>query len=321
LPVSEATFLPLGNDAGAWVYRLQAGQAQYFLKVRHNLRSEASLAVPRYLCDQGVPHIVAPLPTLTGALWTRLADYLLILYPFIDGRTGRAARLTDAQWMEFGATIGRLHGAALPAELAAKVKRENFEPAWSASIRSLDARLSAGPLEDEVERALAEFWRIRRAEIRAINARAEELGRQLQAAPPPLVVCHADAHTDNVLIDANQQLWLVDWDETVHAPKERDLMFVVGASDVNNRTHPRTTQLFLAGYGPGEVDWLALAYYRYEWAVQEIGDDGERILSTAWGADTRQAALREFLRLFEPGRDVAQAYLSEARLWRGSPPE
>ena len=44
----------------------------------------------------------------------------------------------------------------------------------------------------------------------------------------PLVLCHADLHAWNVLLDTDRQLWLVDWDETILAPKERDLMFVVG---------------------------------------------------------------------------------------------
>jgi spectinomycin phosphotransferase len=42
------------------------------------------------------------------------------------------------------------------------------------------------------------------------------------------VLCHADLHTWNVLVDGDGRLWLVDWDEAILAPRERDLMFLVG---------------------------------------------------------------------------------------------
>jgi spectinomycin phosphotransferase len=305
-------FLPFGNDASAWAYRLQAADgAGYFLKVRQGIRNEAGLVVPRYLRDHGVPSVVAPLPTQSRTLWTGLAGYALILYPFIDGRTGMEFGLSDDQWPEFGTTIRRLHDTALPSNLAAGVKRDTFQPQWSPVVRSLDDHISTRSFADPTQVALATFWQGRRAEIQALVERAEALGELLQAASLPFVLCHADAHTANVLVDADQQIWIVDWDETLLAPKERDLMFIVGATDPRNRTRPREQELFFRGYGPSDVDRLALVYYRYEWAVQEIGDNGERVFQPATGADTKRDALQGFMRSFEPGGDVAQAYQSD----------
>src|SRR5258708_7564913 len=93
LPVTDLVFLPIGNDASAWAYRLQGAEGtRYFLKVRRGINKAASLAIPRYLHDHGMPHIVAPMLTQSQKLWTGLADYTLVLYAFIDGHTG----------MEFG---------------------------------------------------------------------------------------------------------------------------------------------------------------------------------------------------------------------------
>jgi len=86
LDVEDLTFLPLGYDSSAWVYRVRAADdATYFLKVRLSIKNEAGLVVPRYLGDHGLAHIVAPLPTTGGALWTDAGDYVLILYPFVEG--------------------------------------------------------------------------------------------------------------------------------------------------------------------------------------------------------------------------------------------
>jgi spectinomycin phosphotransferase len=98
---------------------------------------------------------------------------------------------------------------------------------------------------------------------------------------------------------------IVDWDETLLAPIERDLMFIDGAAN-------REKDLFYRGYGETEVDPLALAFYRYEWVVQEFGDYGERVFLTAdTGEATKEDAVREFVALFAPGDVVEAAYRSD----------
>ena len=318
LPVTDAAFLPIGNDASAWAYHLHtADRASYFLKIRRGFSNEAALAVPRYLVDHGLPHLVAPLPSQSGALWTSLAEYALILYPFIAGRTGMQAGLADPHWTDFGATLKQLHTASLPHNLAAIVRRETFQPAWGMRVMELDTHFGQRSFADPDQNALADFWQARRTEIISIADRATTLGARLRAADPPLVLCHADAHTANLLIDSAHRLWIVDWDEILFAPKERDLAFVVGAADADNQTRSREQELFFKGYGECAVNRLALTYYGYEWAVQEIGDDGSRVFfDPEAGAITKSESVRDFLRLFEPGQDVAQAYQSDT----GQPP-
>ena len=76
-----------------------------------------------------------------------------------------------------------------------------------------------------------------------------------------------------------------------------------------------TTRTFLDGYGPVTLDPLALAYYRYEWVVQEVGDYGARLLLTPdLGQAGRAQALAEFEQLFAPGDVVDEAYATEHHL-------
>ena len=103
----------------------------------------------------------------------------------------------------------------------------------------------------------------------------------------PLVLCHADLHTWNVMIDGDGELWLIDWDEVIRAPKERDLMFVVGGISTS-LIQPHETEWFFEGYGETTVDPLALSYYRHAWAVQDIGSYGEASLLSP-SAGTRAA--------------------------------
>jgi hypothetical protein len=41
-------------------------------------------------------------------------------------------------------------------------------------------------------------------------------------------LCHSDIHAGNILIDVNDDFYIVDWDNPILAPKEHDLMFIGG---------------------------------------------------------------------------------------------
>jgi len=136
--------------------------------------------------------------------------------------------------------------------------------------------------------------------------RADSIGRHLRDSNLKFVPCHADIHTANILVTPEQKMFIVDWDDTVLAPKERDLMFVLPGNTIQTREE----QAFLSGYGKTEINQLAFAYYRYEWCVQEIGDFGNRVFFTKdIGEDTRQSALEGFIRLFSQG-DVVDIALN-----------
>jgi hypothetical protein len=189
ISITTLTFLPLGDDSASAAYRVRTTDgANLFLKVRADEGfSVPSLVIPYTLYNQGVPHILAPLPTIAQTLW-----------------------------------VG------------------------------------------------------------------------------------------NVLLDRDQQLWIVDWDETILALKERDLMFVVGGIG-RDLVSPHETTCFSQGYGDTTIDPHALVYYRYAWAVQDMAAYGERVFfSPNLGEETRRDALRGFMNMFEPGNIVAIAFESDS---------
>ena len=107
-------FLPLGLDYRAGVYRVVTAQGTpYLVKVKSGSFYEPGCLAPRYLHDQGITSVVAPIPTTSGALWVRLGDWTVIVYPFIEGDTSWRG-MTDAQWQAVGAPFRRIHGAPLP---------------------------------------------------------------------------------------------------------------------------------------------------------------------------------------------------------------
>ena len=315
-PATAVTFLPLGYDANAYAYRLEAGET-YFLKVRRGPAALPGLLAPRYIRDQGIDGILAPLPTAGGALWAVLGDFTVTLWPFIAGHDAWDSGLSDAQWVAFGDLLRRVHALPVPQELAAHLRAERFVPDHREHLPAL-AALAHGPeLAGPWAAALVAFWRQHEATIATLQRQATVLGEQLRRAGWPRLLCHADAYLGNVLVGDDGRLWLIDWDGAALAPRERDLMFVVGGIAAG-QAGPRETALFGRGYGPLTPDPAALAYYRCAWVLQDLASFGHTVLLDAEaGEATRREALRLFKSNFAPGELIALALSSAATLMEG----
>ena len=298
--VNGIEFLPLGNDSSAWAYRVDAkDKSSYFLKLKKGILNLAGLFVPRFLKDNGIEQVIAPLPTKTQELVVEMDEFALILYPFITGNEAMKVGMTDVQWTEFGSVLKRIHTTELLSDVAQYVKRETFSPQWSNSAKKLHKQINTRNYDDPYQKELAAFWKENNETIQTLIERAESLGKRLQQADLEFVLCHADIHTANILINEEQNMFIVDWDDTLLAPKERDLMFVLGEKNEE--------QLFFKGYGRIEINLLVLAYYGYEWCVQEIGDFGERVfLMKDAGESTKKDSVEGFIKLFSRG-DVVEA--------------
>jgi spectinomycin phosphotransferase len=322
--VTELAFLPIGNDSASWSYRVEAaGEPTFFLKVRAGGGHMTGAAVPSYLHGLGVPHVLAPLPTGTGAPYILVDGFALALYPMLDATVGGEVGLSPGQWRQLGATMRQVHTIPRTPRLSGMVGRDAFRPTRRELIGELEALLtSTATPDDPVAAELAGFWRARRDVISELVERVDALGRQLARARLPQVLCHGDLHTWNVLVGADRRLWIVDWDEAMLSPRERDLMFVVGGIR-HGLVRPRDTECFFEGYGEATVDQRLLTYYRAAWAVQDIAACGEEaLLMPNLQVETRQAAARDLTDLFEPGRivDIARASAATGQDLRSAPP-
>src|SRR5919108_3830790 len=86
IQAKELKFLPIGNDASSFAYRVETKNGDsYFLKVKRNFSNLAGIFVPRFLKDNGIEQVIAPIPTKTQALLREIDEFALILYPFIRG--------------------------------------------------------------------------------------------------------------------------------------------------------------------------------------------------------------------------------------------
>lgn len=255
-------FLPVGLGYHAGVYHVVSKQGiPYLLKVTSRPLYEARYLVPRYLNDLGITSVVAPLPAKSGSLWSKREDWTLVLYPFIEGDSSFTG-MTNEQWRELGSIFRQIHQTALPAEGFESLRKETFDVAeYVQWIHDFEAQyLHAEHIGSDSERALRTDWLAHQSTIHKAVSSLQKLAGVLQKQSGSFVFCHADLHPANLIRDNQGHVHVIDWDDVMLAPKERDFIFV---------REPQA-DAFWEGYGQPEIDWVALTYYRWERVVQDV---------------------------------------------------
>jgi spectinomycin phosphotransferase len=312
LRAGNLSFLPLGADVNTAVYQLIADDTEYFLKLRKGDFDQISIAVPRFLSGQGLASIIPPLPTYAGRLYATINDYRMILYPFVAGQNGYERALTPEQWLAFGAALNAIHAANLPPDLRQRIPRETFSAHWRERVRDFQNQVEVVEFTDPIAAELAAFMRVQRPKINQLVDRAEQLASDLRSRTKPWVLCHADIHPGNLLLPPAYpaMLYIVDWDNPLYAPRERDLALVGGSYAWRRAEDAR---LFYRGYRSAdadpqngetdpqaEIDPVALRYYRYERIVVDIAEFCQQLLGTTDGGDDRAQSYQYFTSTFLP---------------------
>ena len=296
LMVRNIDFLPIGADFNTVVYRAVANDGKrYFLKLRLGEIPTSLTTVPKFLSDLGIRQVIPPLATRTGQLWAEFHPYKMILSPLIEGHSGFEQPLSDRDWVEFGRLLRKFHSADIPQRLTKDVPSESFSDRWRESVKMFLARIQKEDYPEPIAAQMAAYLNSKRDEIYSLIERSEQLSRIIQPHPSEFILCHADIHVGNLLIADTGEIYIVDWDTLMFAPKERDLMFIGGGLSGGSHTPEEETKLFYQGYGETNIDSNLLAYYRYERILEDIAVYCEKIILSKAGGEDRQQSF-EFLK-------------------------
>ena len=293
------TFVP-GYDMGAAAYDVAATDGRLFLKVRFDPRTDVPLEVPRALLEAGVSNVLAPMRSRSSGLSHPIGEgRTMVAYPFVPGRNAMDAGMSAAQWRAFGSALRKVHDSGLEEHFADRLPAEMFALASAAQVRSV---LSPAPsVASPAGKLLGMLLRTHADRIASMLERAEELATRLRGRPFERVLCHADIHAANVLVAEDGRIFLVDWDGPMLAPRERDLLFVIG-SRIARAVEPQEEAWFFEGYGEIGVDREALVYYRYERIIEDIGESGRSVFEDdAIPEASRESQVALVGSFFEPG--------------------
>lgn len=299
---TQIAFLPLGADPDSAAFRAD----DWFVKLRRGPHGAVGAQIAHALFAQGITAVVAPIPARDGRLWTAVAGWHMLVYPFLDLTPASARPLSDAQWAEFGGAVRRVHDAHIATDLWTQAPPVKYDATWRNDLRTLLPKIEAYDGEDGLALALREFIRTERVRCTALIERSESLAVHMRMQPPTHVLCHTDLHGYNVLTDEAGRVRLVDWDAPLRAPRERDLMFIGGAQ-FGTLTAAEEQRLFFTGYGPAEVNTTAVEYFRRERIIEDLVLYARQVLEATDSPAERAAALKYFRVNFEPGGTLGAA--------------
>jgi len=205
----------------ALAYRIQSGDAFYFLKVYDKTRVTSQVwiqGINRYMptvvwlgkhtsLRDRIPHVI---PAADGDYKYEDAKWVYILFDWIEGETPCDKPLTRLQMAALAQIVAELHGFNRQIPTAASVISETYDIPFFDSLmtraRGADKNIPNEYLQIIIER------------LHYVS----EVSRMMPSLNLPLVLCHNDIHGWNVITQGDK-LTLLDWEGLRFAPREADL--------------------------------------------------------------------------------------------------
>jgi spectinomycin phosphotransferase len=277
------------------------GEENWFVKTRPGSAPEVGAEVCAGLAGLQLPEILSPVRNREGKLATAFPGGTFVVWPFRAGRNGFEARQPPSVLETLGRVLRAVHDAPIPPGLRTALPVESLDDHWRRGAR----------------RAVGQLLPQQQARIERLAADADRLVGRIDSDPSRWVLCHADLHAGNVLVEPDGGLVIIDWDTATLAPRERDLMFP-GAAVAGAWATDEHVTAFLRGYQSGRayypVDEVAVAYFRCNRICEDIVVSCREIGDPA--SSRRHVALRQLTAQFEPGDvvDVAEQTLRRLSL-------
>jgi spectinomycin phosphotransferase len=277
-----------GYDARSAAYAVTSATGPLFVKVYLDGADPDALEVPAALADEGVPNVPGPIRTADGEPWAATALGAVVAMPFVDGRAAVDVGMGDDAWRAFGSTLRAVHDSGLEERFAERLRTDRFDGfAALDAVRAVDR--ADRHHEPAAAKAFAEMLLAHRPRIERMARRMNELGGRLRDRSFARVLCHADIHAANILVRDGGGISLVDWDGPMIAPRERDLLFVIG-SRIARRVKPHEEAWFFEGYGDVPVDGEAIVFYRYERILEDVAEFAREVLDEPSTTDAARLA-------------------------------
>lgn len=262
LDIVALSFQPKGEASHSYI-AVDGGGTRWVIKVQDLARvveQEARLRIIRFLhVEQGVTQVIAPRQARSGACACPYQQYMVTVYPFIDGETIEPDHQTNAYVSGFASLLGRFHthSSVLPFPLPVETFENPDEEPILQALRTLGtAGDRSSPTQDRVRHLLGK----QHADIVAALETMRQLIADIGRLHLDHVLIHGDPNWENVLIDRAGVFHLLDWDDLALGPPEHDLVFF------SNRP-PERFEAFLRQYllshGPARLHLAVFAYYWY----------------------------------------------------------
>lgn len=254
------------NTAGeaSWSYKVETeNNGVFFFKIHTNLYEHNSRFELTYklFSDCGIKNITHPIKNKDGELVIYLDKYPAALFNFIQGHNASESDLTEDQKFMLGKLIGQIHKAKdIIGEFNIK---EDFS--YGNKDRLLDSINKSKDLlndESEYKKKVAALLIEHKEKILIKLNVLEELGNKLRNENIDFVICHGEPHRWNTMVNDKGEVFLIDWDDSIFAPKEKDLTMI--------KDDPVKLDGYKSIVGDFNMNQEVIHYYDLEWNISEV---------------------------------------------------
>ena len=207
--IEAAGIIPAKRGFYGETWRLRAESASYFLKLvypaAHQVIYGRSFSVIQHLCGHGIDFISRIVKANDGSLFTRFDGALLGVFDWIDGENIETDETKIPEYQML-AKIYKVpaQGISISHEDFSCKTADKFFEQWNAM---------------EVNEVFLLFEK-NRAKLAHGAERLKRLAELCRSDTTGFFITHGDAGGN--LIVSGDQYFIVDWDNPIHAPPERD---------------------------------------------------------------------------------------------------
>jgi spectinomycin phosphotransferase len=279
---AELEFVPRGLGSYAYVATSSEG-ARVFLKLFDPDRPESTAHPPGFelplteaLADLGV-RVPRPIREAAGRHVSHLDRFDVVVFEHVDGVTLEDER----EWPEplyaaVAATLAAIH-ASTPRVVPLVERTEQHELPFLATLERAVEQPHPGGLV-----ALPAY------ELRSRIDRLLAMRDRARAGRGKPVLCHTDFWGSNLILTAQQELYVVDWDGALLGPPEHDLFMFAGTGFFPADRFGWFLDRYTTSFGRLSPNPDLLAFYLYRRNLEDLGDFIAAIVEP--GADAREVA-------------------------------
>ncbi len=197
-------------------WRLKTADKSYFVKLdflaRHQQKFKNSLPVVQYFCENGMDFIPPVVKTCEGELCTFFLSAVLAVFEWVDGQNVETDETKPAEY----AMLGKIYPLTKP---GFDIPTATFSDALAVAFYEKWSTLKAAPFSETNHAALALLDQ-QADRLSKCASRLRVFASRCKSDASQFFLTHGDAG-GNFFVGEGRN-YLVDWDEVMYAPLERD---------------------------------------------------------------------------------------------------
>jgi thiamine kinase-like enzyme len=278
LSVSSLSFIPQGRES--YVYRVDTKEGtSYLVKYNYKQADIRQVEIVNTLLSRisYFPFVVPPV-SIGSQTSARVLDGIVTVFPFIEGN---AIEMGNDKFDED--LVSRI------TEMLADI--HTWQPSRDLTIPTESFTSEYSRMMDYIEKHISKkdpffsLFQTNRQKIQRIIDRYQSLETKYAHNKPKFVLTHGDVTGLNFIV-LDDSITLIDWDDAMLAPPERDLMFIQDNKHFDAGLYKRKT---------GHAMNLELVkYYQLRWSLDSIvGNFDVLVQHPGLDDDDKQESLRE----------------------------